>query len=99
MQLPGLFLNVDHIDDPILKAIERYKIHPTIIKLKEASEIPMLFEFNFLTMREISLEIISINSSKSNPMDSIPAKMIKEKCSFFVLCCITTSITLYVYIP
>ena len=24
---PGLLLNVDHIDDPILKAIERYKNH------------------------------------------------------------------------
>ena len=43
----------------------------------------MLFEFNFLTMREISLEIIRINSSKSNPIDSISAKMIKENSSFY----------------
>ena len=67
---PGLLLNVDHIHGRILKAIERYKNHPSI-------------EFNFLTMHEISLEIISINSSKSNPIDSIPAKMIKENSSFF----------------
>ena len=80
---PGLLLNVDHIDDPILKAIERYKNHPSIIKIKEAREIPMLFEFNFLTMYEILLEIIRSNNSKSNPIDSIPAKMIKKNSSFF----------------
>ena len=43
----------------------------------------MMFEFNFITMHEISLEIIGINSNKSNPIDSIPAKMIKENSSFF----------------
>ena len=43
----------------------------------------MMFEFNFLTMHEISLEIIGINSFKSNPIYSIPAKMIKENSSFF----------------
>ena len=79
---PGLLLNVDHIDDPVLKAIERYKNHPSIIKINEAREIPMMFEFNFLTIHKISLEIISINSSESNPIDSIPAKMIKENSSF-----------------
>ena len=83
---PGLLLNADHIDDPVLKAIERYKKHPSIIKIKEAreiSKISMMFEFNFITMHEISLEIIGINSNKSNPIDSIPAKMIKENSSFF----------------
>ena len=80
---PGLLVNVDHIDDPILKAIEKYKNHPSIIKIKEVREIPMLFEFNFLTMHEVALEIRNINSSKSNPIDSIPAKMIKENSSFF----------------
>ena len=34
-------------------------------------------------MHEISLEIIGINSNKSNPIGSIPAKMIKENSSFF----------------
>ena len=83
---PGLLLNADHIDDPVLKAIERYKKHPSIIKIKEAreiSKISMMFEFNFITMHEISLEIIGINSNKSNPIVSIPAKMIKENSSFF----------------
>ena len=35
-------------------------------------------------MHEISLEIIGIISNKSNPIDSIPAKMIKENSSFFL---------------
>ena len=80
---PGLLLNVDHIDDRVLKAIERYKNHPSIIKIKEAREIPIMFKFNFLIMHEISLEIIGINSNKSNPIDSIPAKLIKENSLFF----------------
>ena len=40
-------LNVD-IDDPVLKAIERYNNHPSITKIKEARKIQMMFEFNFL---------------------------------------------------
>ena len=58
--------------------------HINYLTQKEAREIPMPFEFNFLTMREISLEIIRINSNKSNPVDSIPAKMIKENSPFFL---------------
>ena len=93
---PGLLLNVDHIDDPILKAIERSKNHHSIIKINEAREILILFKFNFLTMHEISLEIIRINSSKSNPINSVPAKMIKENSSFFcTLLYVTISIIVF----
>ena len=34
----GLLLNADHIDDPVLKAIERYKKHPQYHKKSKRPE-------------------------------------------------------------
>ena len=75
---PKLAVNINVNDH--YQAIERYKNHPSIVKIKELhGKIPK-FTFKCTTMRK---EISGINISKSSPMYNIPAKIIKENSKFF----------------
>ena len=40
---PALTSNTDHVEDPINKAIEKYKNHPSIVKIKELNSKKMSF--------------------------------------------------------
>ena len=75
---------LSYVNDHIYQAIERYKNHPGIVNIKEPhGKIPK-FTFKCTTMNEMRKEISGINISKSSPMYSIPAKIIKENSKFFI---------------
>ena len=74
---PTLISNVDHFQDPINKAVEKYKNHPSIVKIKEMHNKNESFSFNISSPSEIAYEISHLSTSKSCPVDSIPAKIIK----------------------
>ena len=80
---PALTSNADHIQDPIHKAIEKYKNHPSIVKIKEICNNTTSFSFNTTSASEIAKEISKLSTSKSCPVDSIPAKIIKSNEKLF----------------
>ena len=72
--------------DPILYAINKYRIHPSIIKINESQENlkdKQLFSFNGTTYENVYNEILALNLSKAASKNSIPTKIIKENCDLF----------------
>ena len=73
------FLRTDtENEDPIKRAIEKYADHPSIKKIKEKIPIVSPFSFKETTLKSVMDEIENLNVSKSTPIESIPAKIIKD---------------------
>ena len=68
----------DGINDPVTKAIEKYKCHPSIIKIEEQGF--MLITFNFLPISILDMhnEICNLDTSKAYQKDNIPPKLLKD---------------------
>ena len=80
---PELLENSDSINDPICEAIQKYKKHPSILKIKGVHADNPTFSFSDTTKLEMKKEIGNISRSKASPLYSIPAKVIKENSDFF----------------
>ena len=75
-----------NISNPILKAIVKYRNHPSIKAIKRVSNSNDLFSFDiFLLDRENNLkEISSLDHTKACQESDIPTKIIKEKADIFL---------------
>ena len=67
-------------DDPIITAIEKYEEHPSIIKIKEIKPENSYFSFKPTDLKCVIKLIDDLNESKSGPIESIPAKILKDHC-------------------
>ena len=74
--------NVDHIGDPVLKAIEKYKNHPSIKVISEKYN-KNTFSFNYVTLDEVIKEIKNLDSSKACQDTDIPTKILMENSDLF----------------
>ena len=73
------FLCKDNInEDPILRAIEKYENHPSILKIKEKTPNNTGFSFQPTNLRSVIREIGDLNESKSAPIESIPPGILKD---------------------
>ena len=72
----------DGINDPGTKASEKYKCHPSIIKIEEQGF--MLITFNFLPISILDMhnEICNLDTSKAYQKDNIPPKLLKDNDMF-----------------
>ena len=80
---PEFLEESNSIDDPIYKAINKYKKHPSILKIIETNLNDSTFDLNYTTKQEMKDVIDNINTSKVNPVFSIPSKIIKANSDFF----------------
>ena len=69
--------------DPIIKAINKYEKHPSILKIKESFDEKDVFLFSTIEEEIIVKEIYSLNELKATPNTSIPPIIIKENCDIF----------------
>ena len=72
--------------DPIMYAINKYSIHPSIIKINEYQRTMMnkpLFSFTCTSYDSVYNEIVALNPSKAASKHSIPVKIIKGNCDIF----------------
>ena len=67
------------INDPAEKAIKKYENHPSIKMIKERCELSQL------TVNEALLQIQKLNTNKSSPLNSIPAKILKHNADIFAI--------------
>ena len=65
-------------NDPILKAIEKYENHPSILKINETTSRNECFHFKHTDLKSVITEINNLNESKSSPIESMPAKVLKD---------------------
>jgi len=74
-----------HIDDAILKAIHKYELHPSIMKIKEKMADCCLESFSFREVNEseVRKKISSLKGSKSHQQNDIPTKILQDNIDIF----------------
>ena len=65
-------------EDPVIKAIEKYNKHPSIIKIKENYPQDTTFSFEPTNFESVLKEILKLDESKSSPIESVPARVLKD---------------------
>ena len=65
-------------EDLILRAIEKYEKHPSILKIKSTMPISSNFCFAATDLKSVINEIANLSESKSTPIESILAKILKD---------------------
>ena len=70
--------------DPILIAIERYKFHPSILKINEKFCKEGDFVFSEINSNDVYNEIFKLKNKVSSPNDSFPLKIIRNNLHLFV---------------
>ena len=82
----------ENINDPLLKAIVRYRNHPSIAAIKKFCNSKSHFSLKNVQKEEILKELNNLNINKTIQNTDIPTKIIKENFIFSNLnCCINTS--------
>ena len=86
---------IEAIDDPIRKAIHKYKNHPSIEKINQNFITTEKFKFRPITAEEIAHEVKKLDPSKGTSGD-IPIRIIKDYLNTFIMSltdCFNTNIT------
>ena len=88
----------ENINDPLLKAIVRYRNHPSIAAIKKFCNSKFHFSFKNVQEEEILKELNNLNINKATQNTDIPTKIIKKNSDIFgdfifsnLNCCINTS--------
>ena len=68
----------EHLSDPLDIAIEKFKSHPSVLKIGERVQNSQFPNFHHVTLKEIANEISNLNAKKSNTFNSIPITSLKE---------------------
>ena len=68
----------DDISDPIDKAIDKYKFHPSILLIRKHLKNHDVFSFKTVEISDIEKEINNINPKKATTSNSIPLKIFKK---------------------
>ena len=71
-------VSADGIDDPVELAIIKYSLHPSIKRITESFHPSETFEFRPYSPEEIMTQIERLDHKKSSPIESIPARVLKE---------------------
>ena len=74
----------ENINDPLLKAIVRYRNHPSSVAIKKICNCKSHFSFENVEKEEIPKMLNNLNFIKAVQSTDIPTKIIKEK--FYVFC-------------
>ena len=65
------------ITDPVDKAINTYKNHPSILIIKQKLENVDHFSFKEVSVSEIEKELTELNSNKATTFGNMPTKLLK----------------------
>ena len=69
------------VTDPILKAINKYKHHPSILLINSKLSSPEPFSFNKIDNSDMEKEKKLLNITKASTFKNIPPKIFKIQCS------------------
>ena len=73
----NLLTDVIEETDPVLKAIKKYKNHPSILRIKSSFKHPKVFSFKYFNVEDVKRETNNLNSKKATPKGDIPVKILK----------------------
>ena len=69
---------INHVKDPTLRAILKYKDHPSILAIQNNCKNGIKFAFEEIDLASIEKEIHNLKMSKASQSLDIPTKIIKE---------------------
>ena len=64
--------------DPVLKAIKKYKNHPSILQIKSSFKHPKAFSFKYFNVEDVKRKISNLNSKNQTPKGDIPVNSIQD---------------------
>ena len=73
----------ENIDDPTLKAIAKWRNHPSILAITSEYKSKANSSFNFVFKEDVLTEIKVLDVSKAIQESDIPGKIIKANKNFF----------------
>ena len=74
---------IENIKDPTLKAILKYKKHPSILAIRNKCNRNGIFSFREVSFKEIETEIRLLKLNKASQNSDIPTEIIKENSDIF----------------
>ena len=72
-----------NVRDPTLKAILKYRKHPSILAIKRSIKSGPVFTFYHITKKDVIKEIKNLDASKASQGDDILTKIIKENSDIY----------------
>ena len=80
--------STDRVENRTIRAIPKYRNHPSILEIHERKKAQISFCFKELAIEEIQQEILNLNNKKVSQNPDTPAKIIKENSDIYgkVLC-------------
>ena len=73
----------DNIDQPTLKAIMKWRNHPSVLAITAVHENRERFKFSSVTLADVAKEINIFNSSEAVQEADLPVKLLKDNKDFF----------------
>ena len=74
---------IKNIQDPTLKAILKYRNHPSFTAIRGKYNISQCFKFTEVDQKEIEKEIKKLDVNKASQRSDIPTKITKENIDIF----------------
>ena len=71
------------ISDPVMRAVVKYRAHPSIIAIKEKCNSSTRFNFSFVVKEDILKEIENLKAKKATQNTDISTKLSKENSEIF----------------
>ena len=75
-------VEIDHTEDPILRIIELYKNHPSIVAINK-NNMAKQFSFKYIPKSDVEREILNLDVSKASQDSDIPTKIVKMNTDIF----------------
>ena len=72
-----------NIGDPLMKAIMKYRFHPSIVAIKKNCKSGLSFSFSQAERHKIMKEMNNLKTNKATQSTDIPTKFIKENSDIF----------------
>ena len=88
----------ENITDPTLKAIFKYKAHPSILVIQSNCE-KETFRFSKVNIEDIKKDILRLDKNKVSQHSDIPIKDIKENLDIFANFLCTLTAFSYIFVP
>ena len=78
-----LLCDVSDINDPVERAIQKYKNHPSIQMIKETFDSNKIFSFDLVSSDTIFKEIVSLDTKKATLSNDVLTKILKANADLF----------------
>ena len=78
-----LLYDIPNINNPVERAIQKYKNHPSIQTIKETFDSNKTFSFELVSSDTIFKEIVSLDTKKPTHNTDVPIKIVKANADLF----------------